>query len=260
VHIHVEDLNPGGGRTILFLHGWPADHRMFEYQFDRLPLMGFRCVGMDLRGFGESDKPWQGYDYDRSSDDLRQVVEAFGLRDFTLAGHSTGGAIAVRYMARHGGYGVARLALCAAAVPSLIQRPYFPYGLAREDVERIIRNTRNDRPQMLREFAGMFFYQPITLALADWFFRMGLQAAGWSTIAVAESWLNEEELFSDLGRIRVPTLILHGVHDRVCLFPLAEAQNRMIPGSRLVPFTESGHGLFYDERDKFTGELARFAG
>lgn len=260
VNIHVEDLNPGNGKTILFIHGWPANHQMFEYQFNQLPKMGYRCLGMDLRGFGDSDRPWRGYDYDRLADDVRHVVEAFNLQHFTLAGHSTGGAIAIRYMARHSGYGVSKLALFAAAAPSLIQRPYFPYGLAKEDVEKLIQETHNDRPQMLQGFGAMFFYQPVTKPFADWFFQLGLQAAGWSTIAVANSWLDEEELFSDLGKIHVPTLILHGIHDRVCLFPLAEAQNQMIMNSRLVPFLNSGHGLFYDERNKFNEELARFAG
>ena len=66
VRIIVQDLDPGMGRPVLFLHGWPVNHKMFEYQFDQLPKCGFRCIGMDLRGFGNSDKPWCGYDYDRS--------------------------------------------------------------------------------------------------------------------------------------------------------------------------------------------------
>ncbi|HID0814561.1 TPA: alpha/beta fold hydrolase, partial [Clostridium botulinum] len=101
VKIYVEDLNPEGNKTILFLHGWPGSHKLFEYQFDQLPKMGYRCVGIDTRGFGNSDKPWTGYGYDRLSDDVRCVVEALKLHDFTLVGHSTGGAMAVRYMARH---------------------------------------------------------------------------------------------------------------------------------------------------------------
>lgn len=260
VKIYVEDLNPGSKKTILFIHGWPANHRMFEYQFDQLPKMGYRCIGMDLRGFGNSDKPWGGYDYDRQADDVRSVVEAFKLQDFTLAGHSTGGAIAIRYMARYNGYGVSKLALFAAAAPSLIQRPYFPYGLTKEDVDKLIQETYNDRPQMLQGFGNMFFFQHVTEPFSDWFFQLGLQAAGWSTVAVAESWLNEESLFSDLGKIHVPTLILHGIHDKVCLFPLAEAQKQGIKNSKLVPFMYSGHGLFYDEREKFNNELARFIG
>ena len=257
VKIYVEDINPEGKRTILFIHGWPASHRMFEYQFNQLPKMGYRCIGIDSRGFGNSDKPWRGYDYDTSADDIRCVVKALDLQDFTLGGHSTGGAVAVRYMARHRGYGVSKLALFAAAAPSLIQRPCFPHGLKKEDVIKIIQETNNDRPEMLREFGDTFFFQHVSQAFSDWFFQMGLQAAGWSTAAVSAAWI-DEELFSDLEKIHVPTLILHGIHDKVCLFPLAIAQNEGIRDSKLIPFKYSGHGLFYDERDKFNKELTQF--
>ncbi|MMZ68154.1 alpha/beta hydrolase fold protein [compost metagenome] len=88
---------------------------------------------------------------------------------------------------------------------------------------------------------------------------MGLQAAGWSTAAVLAS-LRDESLFSDLGKINVPTLIFHGVHDKVCLFPLAVAQNKGIKNSMLVPFEYSDHGLMWEEHDKFNKQLAQFIG
>jgi pimeloyl-ACP methyl ester carboxylesterase len=259
VKIYVNDINPLGRKTILFIHGWPANHKMFEYQYNQLTLIGYRCIGIDMRGFGNSDKPLRGYNYDRLADDVRCVVEALKLRNFTLGGHSTGGAIAIRYMARHNGYGVSKLALFASAAPSLIQRPYFPYGLKEEDVNKIIQATYIDRPNMLRNFGKTFFHQKISEPFSDWFFQLGLQAASWSTIAVANAWL-AEELFYDLERIFVPTLILHGIHDEVCLFPLAIAQNRGIKNSKLIPFENSGHGLFYDELDKFNRELSQFVG
>ena len=257
VKVYVEDLNPTGKNTILFIHGWPANHNLFEYQFDQLPHMGYRCIGIDLRGFGNSDKPWGGYSYDRLADDIRHVVEKLKLFNFTLAGHSVGGAIAIRYMARYNGYGVSKLALFAAAAPSFTKRPDFPYGLNKEDVTKIIQDTYNDRPKMLQEFGKMFFYQAISEPFSDWFFQLGLQAAGWSTAKVAAS-LRDESLFSDLGKIRVPTLILHGIHDNVCPFPLGEAQKEGIKNSKLIPFENSGHGLFYEQRDKFNKELTDF--
>jgi len=257
VKIYVNDMNPMGRKPILFIHGWPANHKMFEYQYNDLLQKGHRCIGIDMRGFGQSDKPLRGYDYDRLADDIRFVVEALGLRDFTLAGHSTGGAVAIRYMARHIGYGVSKLALFAAAAPSLIQRPHFPYGLQKEDVDQIIQATWKDRPQMLRDFGERFFHQKVSEPFSDWFFQLGLQAASWSTIAIAQTWL-AEELFSDLAKIHVPTLILHGIHDQVVLYPLAIAQKQGIPNAILIPFEHSGHGVFNDERDKFNRELAQF--
>lgn len=259
VNIYVEDVNPSGGKTILFLHGWPGDHNLFEYQFNQLPKMGYRCIGIDTRGFGKSDKPWGGYDYNRLADDVRAVIDALKLQNVTLLGHSTGGAIAIRYMARHNGYGVSKLVLCASAAPSLIPRQNFPYGINPEVVNNIIQKTYNDRPNMLRDFGKIFFYQKISEPFSDWFFQLGLKAAGWSTIAIAYTWL-AEVLFNDLAKINVPTLILHGIHDQVVLFQLGIAQNRGIRNSKLVPFENSGHGLFYDERDKFNKELVQFIG
>lgn len=214
VNIYVEDLNPESKKTILFIHGWPGNHNLFEYQFDQLPKLGYRCIGIDTRGFGNSDKPFHGYDFDTLSDDVRGVVEALDLHDFTLAGHSNGGAMAVRYMGRHKGYGVSKLALFAAAAPSLIKRPNFSYGLDQETVEQIIKDTHNDRPQMLQNFGNIFFFQHTTEAFSDWFFQLGLQAVGWATAAIAETWI-KEVLFADLESIHVPTLIIHGIHDKV---------------------------------------------
>jgi len=257
VNIYVEDINPEGKKVLLFIHGWPANHNLFEYQFNQLPKMGYRCIGIDLRGFGNSDKPFKGYSYDRLSDDIRCVVDKLNLHNFILCGHSVGGAIVIRYMARHNGYGVSKLALFAAAAPSFIKRPNFPYGLPKENVNKIINDTYNDRPKMLQDFGYQFFFQNTTAAFSDWFFNLGLQAAGWSTAEVAIS-LRDETLFYDLGKINVPTLILHGVHDNICPFPLAMVQKNAIKNSKLVPFNNSGHGLFWEEHDKFNQELSKF--
>lgn len=257
VKIYVEDINSKSDKVILFIHGWPASHELFEYQFNQLPLMGYRCIGIDMRGFGNSDKPFAGYSYDRLSDDIRAVVENLNLQNFTLAGHSVGGAICIRYMARHNGLGVSKLAIFGAAAPSFIQGPDFPFGLTKEAVNNIIVDTYNDRPKMLQEFGYKFFFQNVTAPFSDWFFQLGLKAAGWSTAAVVKS-LRDETLFDDLLKINVPTLILHGVHDKICPFPLAIAQNHGIKKSRLIPFENSGHGLFWEERDRFNKELVRF--
>jgi non-heme chloroperoxidase len=250
VKLYVEDINPGGSKTIVFLHGWPLSHKQFEYQFDVLPAMGYRCIGIDWRGFGKSDKPKSGYNYDRLADDIRAVVGALQLNNFTLAGHSTGGAIAIHYMARYNGYGVSKLVLIDAAAPT---------GFTTETANKFLAETLNDRPKMMREVTDTFFFQYITGPFSDWFFQLGLQAAGWSTAAIIVT-LRDEKLDADLQKITVPTLIIHGIHDKVIPFAQAQQLNQKIRNSQLVPFDYSGHGPFWEERDKFNQTLARFIG
>jgi len=258
VRVFVQDVNPGkDSRPVLFVHGWPVNHKMFEYQYTVLPYYGFRCLGLDLRGFGRSDKPWHGYSYDRLADDLYAVLEALQLEEVALVGFSVGGAISIRYMDRHGGRRIAKLALVSAAAPVFTQRPDYPYGLPVEQVNALIRQTHMDRPQMLAAFGQMFFNRNHSRDLLDWFHSLGLEASAHATIQVAIS-LRDEDLRGDLGRIRVPTAIFHGLHDRVVPFPSAQALHRAIAGSRLYTFKNSGHGVVIDETDRFNAALLRF--
>ena len=250
VNLYVEDLNPESTKTIVFLHGWPLSHKQFEYQFDVLPLMGYRCIGIDWRGFGKSDKPVSGYNFDQLADDIRKVVEVLQLDNFTLAGHSTGGAIAIRYMSRHHGFGVSNLVLVDAAAP---------IGFSAETASRFLTQALNDRPKMMREVTENFFFQYITSPFSEWFFQMGLEAAGWSTSAIIIT-LRDEKLYTDLQKILVPTLIVHGVHDKVIPFAQAHELNHQIKNSQLAPFYYSGHGPFWEERDKFNQLLSEFIG
>ncbi|MDR3589708.1 MAG: alpha/beta hydrolase [Negativicutes bacterium] len=257
VSIFVEDVNPDGEQTILFVHGWPADHHMFEYQFDQLPKCGIRCVAMDLRGFGKSDRPWDGYSYNCLADDIRGVIETLCLDNITLLGMSVGGAICARYMTRHAGRGVAKLVLAGAALPVFTRRPDYHYSLPVSEVNKLIGQTYADRPKMVGDFGKKFFAGNISPEFSDWFNGLGFAASGHATAAVAIS-LRDEDLREEVPRIHVPTAIFHGIYDKVVPFPNAEVTHTLIAGSTLTPFEHSGHGLFYDERDKFNYCLTEF--
>ena len=250
VKLYVEDVNPLGHKTIVFLHGWPLNHKQFEYQFDVLPAKGFRCIGIDWRGFGCSDKPFHGYTFDRLAQDIRTVVDTLRLQPFTLVGHSTGAAIAIKYAVRYGVGRLSRLVLVGAAAPR---------GLTRDNADRLLAETMNDRPNMMRGVTDQFFFQYISKPFMDWFCQLGMEAAGWSTAAVV-TMLRDEHLEADVQQVTVPTLIIHGTHDKLIPYSQAEELHRKIRNSRLVPFQYSGHGSFYEERDKFNQLLAQFSG
>ena len=79
VRLFVEDINKDSEKAILFVHGWPLNHRMYEYIIENFARKGYRCIAIDLRGYGKSDKPSSGYDYDRMAKDIRHIIEALKL-------------------------------------------------------------------------------------------------------------------------------------------------------------------------------------
>lgn len=69
INLHVEDTG-GKGRPVIFIHGWPLSGAAWEHQVPALRDAGYRVITYDRRGFGRSDKPASGFNYDTLSDDL----------------------------------------------------------------------------------------------------------------------------------------------------------------------------------------------
>nr|WP_170312389.1 alpha/beta hydrolase [Paenibacillus sacheonensis] len=250
----VEDT--GQGRPVVFIHGWPVNRRMWEYQMNVVPVEGYRCIRIDLRGFGDSDAPLHGFTYNRMSDDIRIVVEALGLQNATLVGFSMGGAVSIRYMTRHAGRRMRGLVLAAAAAPSMTRHPGYPHGKPAAEYDSLLQGLRTDRPKTTADFGAGFFHNPVSEPFRDWFNGLGFEASSQGAIHGMEA-LRDEDLRGDLALIRVPTTILHGKLDMIVPFELGKLQQQGIKNSVLIPFEESSHGLFYDEREKFDRELLK---
>ncbi|WP_431802128.1 alpha/beta fold hydrolase [Halobacillus andaensis] len=254
VELFVQDI--GEGQPIVFIHGWPLNHQMFEYQMNELPKKGYRFIGIDLRGFGQSDKPAFGYDYDTLANDVKIIVEYLQLESFYLAGFSMGGPVSIRYATKYANEELAKLILIGAAAPSFTRQDGYEFGMPKEEVSGLIHSIKQDRPAALNDFGSNFYQSNISEPLHQWFLGLGLQASAHGTIACAES-LRDEDLRGELDQIQVPVTIMHGKKDEICDYNFALELKQRISDSHLIAFEESGHGLIYDERDKFNEELLK---
>lgn len=248
--IAVYDYNPQGKQTIFLIHGWPLSHQIFEYQINLLTDCGYRVVAVDLRGFGQSDTPVCGYSYHQMAADIFQVVRRLCLKRFILVGFSMGGAIALRYMNCYNGFGVCRLILLSAAAPCFAQRPDCPCGKSMQEVDDLISLAGTDRPKLCQNFSKQLFACPHSDAAVDWFRNIALSASGIGTIKSAVA-LRDEDGSKDFKCVHVPTYIIHGTKDVIVSRELAEVQHECICGSRLITLPDSGHGIIYDQLEKF---------
>lgn len=258
VHLHITDASEG--KPIVLIHGWPLSDEMYEYQYNDLVNKNFRVIGITLRGYGQSDKPFGPYNYDVHALDIKRVLDKLDIQDAVLVGFSMGGAIAVRFVAAYNETQVSKLVLAGAAVPIWTQREDFPYNLPQKAVDDLIKLNYKDRPKLLSDFAKIFSATETSLneGIGNWLNGIGLSA---SSHAMGECLvaLRDTDLRSDLQKITIPTLILHGKNDKICSFDLAEQMKAGISDSKLVVFEKSGHSLFLEETKKFNSELIKFA-
>src|SRR5665647_153271 len=119
VNIYYEDM--GKGKPVVFIHGWPLSGAMWEYQVTQLPQQGLRCITYDRRGFGKSDRPYSGYDYNTLAGDLKSLLDELDLNDVTLVGFSMGGGEIAKYFSLYGGARVSKVVLVSAVVPYMLQ-------------------------------------------------------------------------------------------------------------------------------------------
>jgi len=258
VNLHITDA--GEGKPIVLIHGWPLSNEMYEYQYNDLVNSNFRVIGITLRGFGKSDKPFGAYNYDVHALDIKRVLDKLDIKDALLAGFSMGGAIAVRFVSAYNEAQVSKLVLAGAAVPIWTQREDFPYNLPQSAVDDLIKLNYKDRPKLLDDFAKIFSATETALndGIGNWLNGIGLSASSHATAECLVA-LRDTDLRPDLIRITIPTLILHGKKDKICSFDLAEQMKAGITDSHLVAFEKSGHSLFLEETKKFNSELIKFA-
>lgn len=259
VRLHITD--GGKGRPVVLIHGWPLSDEMFEYQYGDLLKAGLRVVGITLRGFGKSDKPYGSYDYDVHAADIKSVLNKLEIEDAVLVGFSMGGPIAIKYVIKDNGAHVSSLVLCGAAAPSWTQCDDFPYNLPKSAVDELIALNYKDRPMLLNNFAKIFSATENALSegIGKWLFGIGLSASSFATGECLVA-LRDTDLRNDLPKITLPTLIMHGKKDKICSFDLAGQMKAGISNSTIVAFEKSGHSLFLEETEKFNKELIRFAG
>ncbi len=258
VNLHISD--GGEGRPIVLIHGWPLSDEMFEYQYNDLIKNNFRVIGITLRGFGKSDKPYGNYNYDVHALDIKRVLDILEINNAVLVGFSMGGAIAVRYVSVYEGAHVSKLVLAAAAVPSWTQRKDFPYNITQSSVDDLILLNYTDRPKLLSNFSKIFSSTQTSLnkGIRSWLKEIGLSASSYATAHSLVA-LRDTDLRADMVKIKMPTLIVHGKKDKVCSFDLTLQMNAGFENSQLVAFENSGHSLFLEETQKFNAELIKFA-
>lgn len=257
----------GKGNPVVLIHGWPLCLESWEPQLAELPKH-MRVIAYDRRGFGQSSKPWDGYDTDTLADDLKAVLDTLDLQNVTLVGFSMGGCELARYMSRHGGARVSKLVFVSDVTPYLLKSEDNPTGKDKDIFENMIKRVEADRPVYLSEFFKAYYamgaptpvINPVSQLFLDWNLDWALRASCRATSECVKTF-SASDYRKDLPKIKVPTLFIHGSDD-VMTPPenTTDLSVAMVPGAKLKIYTGEPHGLNVTAKDQFNRDIIEFVG
>jgi pimeloyl-ACP methyl ester carboxylesterase len=269
-----------GAEALLFLHGFPESHRIWRNQMGDLSR-DFRVVAPDQRGFGGSDKPEgvENYQTARVIEDALALMDALGVKTFTLVGHDWGGAVAWAMALQHPDR-VERLVVVNAPHPLLFQKSLIE-DEAQRAASQYITYLRNPAAEAAIAAMGLeTFLERVMLAHADasklpeeerrrylddwaqpgalramlnWYRASAIVVPAPGEQAEAPAWT-----LAPFPKLRMPTLVVWGLKDSALLpLQLARLSDR-VEDLRIVTSPSAGHFIPWEEPYTVTGAIRDF--
>ena len=235
-------------------HGWPLSADSFDDLSMAIADAGMRAISYDRRGFGRSDQPWSGYDYDTLADDLAAVIEQTGAQDATLVGFSMGGGEVARYMSRHSGKRVKQTVLISSVVPYMLKTSDNPDGVDQSVFDEMAQGIKDDRAKFWSSFFKDFFgiglvSHPVSNEVLEWARSVSMQAGLKPTLACAKAFASAD-FRGDLALFTVPTLIIHGTADKTVPINISGRKAAQgIPHAKLIEYVGAPLGLFASHKN-----------
>lgn len=222
-----------GSPTVVFVHAFPFDRRMWRRQIDALARHDVRTIAVDLAGFGASADLPPRRSVDEHADDVAQVLDRCGVDRAVLVGLSMGGYVSLAFARRH----PQRLAgLVLADTRSSGDTEEAKQGRAanierarKEGVAAVFDAMTTAWPP---DADRMHVEEMRSLAAAQ-------NPAG--VVAALEMMRDRPDATPELGRIAVPTRVIVGSADGLTPPSLAEIMTRSIPDAQQVIIEGAGH-------------------
>ncbi len=254
ITLHVEDTG-GAAPAILFSHGLLLSTRLWDAQVDALQTR-YRCVAYDHRGQGQSEVPRErSVSMDTCAADAAALIEALGIAPCHFVGLSMGGFVGMRLAARRPDLlrSVSLIETSADPEPAENVGRYRLLNL----VARFVGTWAVTEKVMPILFGKTFLSDPVRAPeREEW--KTRLSATGRGIWRAVNGVIEREGIHAELGRIRLPTLVVVGEEDVATGPAKAERIVAAIQGARLVRIARAGHTSPVEEPAAVTAALEQF--
>jgi len=261
--IKLHYLQQGKGNPIILLHGYAQTSHMWQPLIPELAKT-HTVVAPDLRGFGQSSKPLQGYDKKTMAQDIHALVTLLGYTHIQLVGHDIGLMVAYAYAAQFPET-VDRLVLMDAFLPGVgdwtkvwLLRDLWHFHFYGEAPLKLVASRERiyldhfwndfaaDRTKSVSEHDRRHY--------SELYAQPNAMLAGFEVFRAFEQDAADFEKFAKT-KLTIPTLILSGEKSGEFLI----MQGRLVADNvKGVIIKGSGHWLIDEAPDKTISELVSF--
>ena len=251
----------GGGPVIVLVHGWCMSSLVWRFQFEGL-RDSFRLIAPDLRGHGQSIDFFDGYGFSGFASDLRELFFKLDLWNVVLVGWSMGAQVALS------AFDQLKERLSALVLVSgtsrFVSGEDYSHGLDASEVVGMEIGLRRNPLKTLERFANSMFAEgELGSDEQRGVIRELLRQAPFPERRVALESLKElrdADMRGILDSVDIPTLIVNGDKDRICLPGASDYMARRIAGSSHMIFKDCGHAPFLTHCNKFNNTITDFCG
>jgi len=258
LRLHHLDWGNEGRHPIVLVHGSRLHAHVWN-DFSRRAEGRFHVIAIDQRGHGDSAWcPQARYELEDFYQDLRAVIQARGLKRFTLIGHSLGGRVSMLYASRHH-QELERLVLVDIT-------PGRPNAAPGADFSRITETPGpGDFPseEAAIDYLGKLLFRApphmIEESVRHGMRRIDGDRYTWKyDPAFRRRSAAPIDLWSAMQTVPTPTLLLYGSHSNVVTPELATRLGQTMPNCLVERIDNAGHALFTDQPDAFADRVERF--
>ena len=222
--------------------------------FERLASFS-RLIMFDKRGTGMSDRVHPLPTLEQRMDDVRAVMDAAGSERAALFGISEGGVMCSLFAATYPERTAALI--INGSYPSRLLRPGYPWGIPADKFEKRIATI----PEEWGQGGGMDSYAPSQLhnpEVSAWWGRFTQLSASPGDAADLMRMNTMIDIGGILPSIKVPSLIIHSIHDKVAPIEAGRYFAEHIPGARMVELDSPDHWVYFLDADVVIGEIQEF--
>ena len=252
----------GHGEVILFVHGFGASSHSWRRVATDLANNGWRCVSVDLMGFGCSAKPRNAsYTLERQAELLRLFADVLQTPSVHLVGHSYGGGVCLVLLSELMHQSQPHLEIRSLTLVDTVCYPQeFPSFIKILRIPLINWMSLNLVPAKTssRSILELCYYSHSKIteeAILEYASGLSTPEGHDALVATARNIMPDDmaRLLESYRRIRIPALIIWGDHDRIIPLEFGKRLSKEIPRASLTVFSKCGHV----PQEEFPEETAR---